>query len=80
MGLFDSAIRVATGAEKEGLAVLSEVLADLSRQKLPAEGRRGALETIRAVFRALKKRGVATSDTEAKAERMIALYEKESVQ
>lgn len=77
MGLFETALRAATGAEKEGLAVLTEVLADLSRNALGPEGRKGAVLTVHAVLEALKRRGVTTKETESKAKRMIELYEKE---
>jgi uncharacterized protein YggE len=77
MGLFETAIRAATGAEKEGLAVLTEVLAELSRESLSPEARKGAVRTVQAVLQALKKRGVATKETESKALRMTELYEKE---
>lgn len=77
MGLFETALRAASGAEKEGLAVLTEVLADLSRDALSPEARKGAVRTVRAVIQALKRRGVATGETESKAQRMIELYEKE---
>lgn len=74
MGLFDAALRAATGAEKEALGVLRDALAEISRLTSP-EARMGAARALRAVMAALKKRGISAGKAEAEAEDLIRLYE-----
>jgi len=77
MGLFDSALRAVTGAEKEGLEVLRECLDALGKCKFSPEEKRGARKALEAVMVALKKRNVTTPESEKKAERMISLFDEE---
>jgi hypothetical protein len=74
MGLFDAAIRAATGAEKEALGVLRDALGLLGSEDSP-EARRGAARALRAVLQSLKKRGVSAGKAEAEAESLIRTFE-----
>lgn len=74
MGLFDTALRAVTGAEKEAIGVLKDALAEIAGMTSP-EARQGAARALRAVMVALKKRGVSAGKAEAEAEDLIRRYE-----
>ena len=77
MGLFDTVLRAATGAEKEGLTVLREILGELRGAGLGEDGKAGAIRTVQAVIGALKRRKILSKDTEAEAQRELEAYRNE---
>jgi len=77
MGLFDKAIKYAAGAAgagKEGIRVLEETLAALSRRGLTDEAKRGASLALKEALGALKNRDLATPEVEETAMRLISLF------